>query len=500
MAKEFSYTDTRENELFQLCRNTNTVVAKPLFDHNGTRMAAVLRLVERNVRLHRALEEYVNNTDTALRKERLSPEDGTSFWETACEIVCLLNYGGFTTVFVQREKSYNGAYGPVVQHLQKTNLNLDVHQIIDRSKVEASFMTAKPLLTKAKAITDFTPAGREVRDRMHDESTKRFGSKKSVREFIACILDLRTLLLCMNNEDDSKMILTCDEVGDAWALMEHEYVEFRLRMHNFDTAELVVAQKAKVEREVASDVVSDVAAASNEAVMVAAAVEAPVASAVADTPASQANKLTGLSVPGLQLVKDEVAEEEEEEEEEEEVILRRKFTEEYHLAIVEWINLSANFDWAHNFSTNLSTEAAAKVNRGEELDAMDLVDVPIGGLYARIHARDKERRYGYLPLMARSTLGNNLAQGYCERIISAGNDVVDKGNTSMSDGMVRKLVMLRMNRDFMNYMRENYHDQVFDKAGSARMGGNQGELRVLHMRRYDSPPTKKVKVDLAKDE
>ena len=43
-------------------------------------------------------------------------------------------------------------------------------------------------------------------------------------------------------------------------------------------------------------------------------------------------------------------------------------------------------------------------------------------------------------------------------------------------------------------------DQVFDKAGSARMGGNQGELRVLHMRRYDSPPTKKVKVDLAKDE
>ena len=87
--------------------------------------------------------------------------------------------------------------------------------------------------------------------------------------------------------------------------------------------------------------------------------------------------------------------------------------------------------------------------------------LPIGKLYKKIMLNDPERkRYGFIPLMAscsRGELGALNAESFSERMLSCANDVMDEGNTLLSDAEVEMLVLLRMNREFMEYMRENYN-------------------------------------------
>ena len=55
-----------------------------------------------------------------------------------------------------------------------------------------------------------------------------------------------------------------------------------------------------------------------------------------------------------------------------------------------------------------------------------------------------------------------VASSFCERINSCANQVLTLGNILLSDGEMEKLVMCRMNRDFMVFMRKNY-PQVADE-------------------------------------
>ena len=67
--------------------------------------------------------------------------------------------------------------------------------------------------------------------------------------------------------------------------------------------------------------------------------------------------------------------------------------------------------------------------------------------------------YGYLPKMAttsRGAIGALLAVSFCERINSVANQVVTKGNSVLGTDEISKIVVLRMNRDFMEYMREKH--------------------------------------------
>jgi len=80
--------------------------------------------------------------------------------------------------------------------------------------------------------------------------------------------------------------------------------------------------------------------------------------------------------------------------------------------------------------------------------------------------KDKDRsKYGWLPKMAtcsKGSIGSLLTSSFCERINSCANQVLTLGNTLLGDGEMEKLVMSRMNRDFMVFMRKNY-PQVADE-------------------------------------
>ena len=74
--------------------------------------------------------------------------------------------------------------------------------------------------------------------------------------------------------------------------------------------------------------------------------------------------------------------------------------------------------------------------------------------------KDKDRKkYGWLPKMAtcsKGSIGYLLTSSFCERINSCANQVLTLGNTLLSDGEMEKLVMCRMNEDFIVFMRQQY--------------------------------------------
>ena len=80
--------------------------------------------------------------------------------------------------------------------------------------------------------------------------------------------------------------------------------------------------------------------------------------------------------------------------------------------------------------------------------------------------KDKDHsKYEWSPKMAtcsKGSIGSLLASSFCERINSCANQVLTLGNTLLGDGEMQKLVMCRMNRDFMVFMHKNY-PQVADE-------------------------------------
>jgi hypothetical protein len=69
-------------------------------------------------------------------------------------------------------------------------------------------------------------------------------------------------------------------------------------------------------------------------------------------------------------------------------------------------------------------------------------------------------KFGYLPmpLMAVPTLGVLNAESFCERVLSCVKLVVSDLHVSLKAEEIHMLVMLRMNHEFMEYMRATYPD------------------------------------------
>ena len=72
--------------------------------------------------------------------------------------------------------------------------------------------------------------------------------------------------------------------------------------------------------------------------------------------------------------------------------------------------------------------------------------------------RGKSGKFGYLPMMAVATLGALNAESFCERVLSCVKLVVSDLHVRLKAEEIRMLVMLRMNREFMEYMRASYPD------------------------------------------
>ena len=70
----------------------------------------------------------------------------------------------------------------------------------------------------------------------------------------------------------------------------------------------------------------------------------------------------------------------------------------------------------------------------------------------------KSAKFGYLPMMSVDTLGVLNAESFCECVLSCVKLVVSDLHVCLKAEEIHMLVMLRMNREFMEYMRASYPD------------------------------------------
>ena len=98
----------------------------------------------------------------------------------------------------------------------------------------------------------------------------------------------------------------------------------------------------------------------------------------------------------------------------------------------------------------------------EDIDLMELLHIDMGPLYLKIKA-EANPVYGYIPLMASSSygqIGALNAESFCERMFSCAGGVMDSSSTLLGPEYLEWLTVLRMNKDFMDFMRFHYPDDA----------------------------------------
>ena len=86
-------------------------------------------------------------------------------------------------------------------------------------------------------------------------------------------------------------------------------------------------------------------------------------------------------------------------------------------------------------------------------------DLDICIIIKQMILENEEYKFGLLPIMATTTwgsIGTFLAFSFCERINSADNLVMTDSNTMLGDEEFNMMATLRMNRDFMKFMRNKF--------------------------------------------
>ena len=91
------------------------------------------------------------------------------------------------------------------------------------------------------------------------------------------------------------------------------------------------------------------------------------------------------------------------------------------------------------------------------MDEMQFVDMKVLMKEAERLSASQNNKFKLLPLMAKCSkfqLGALVSQSFAERMNSAGKHIVTDNRTQLDQDMIDKLVILHMNKRFMEYSRQ----------------------------------------------
>ena len=130
-----------------------------------------------------------------------------------------------------------------------------------------------------------------------------------------------------------------------------------------------------------------------------------------------------------------------------------KKTPTFEEAWAEWLVLSKTMKFKDLFHNEL-----AHIAREEELDPIDdLLPLNILRVYIKLVGDpDFFKMYGYLPRLSLCYIGANLASSFCERVNSCAKNIMTHDRTLLSDKHLEMLCYLRMNRDFIYFLKAKY--------------------------------------------
>ena len=439
----FSYNSRRE-ELFSIAKSLGADEITIKVDHNDTRIAAEHGLLFSILRMNRSLKMYHLKNPTSFK---LDPE----FWVMWAEIEAILNISQILTKLAQKEKAFTAAYGPLIKMHVYNLLSDDKVFVIDLEQENISCRPVRVL----KLVSDFSDTGKTALNRAIIEFQRRFlGSKKEIvdedcgpvvineRQLAATLLDLRTA---------RGAHLTQAQRREAQAALKTRYIAFSVQYYKTERENrkkpLRAAEDDKDSDEEAEDSIDD---------------DEVVAKKAKTNEMAAGGLVSGMGyaavgeAEGFDLSLDSSDSDSESEKSEEDLALEDAAAaeKEFKKVFANWFGLV--IDWKAEF-------AEKKLKGADLLD--DLIDLDIGRLYEKIITEvDPDRqKYGFLPLMAGccdGQIGALNAESFAERVISGANLVMTNGNTLLGDQMLEMLVVLRMNREFMEFMRREYAEEM----------------------------------------
>ena len=390
------------------------------------------------VRTHKVVKMY-----SALylnsRPAKLTDAD----YQTIAEIEAIMRASADVAVLVQTERLYVKAIGWPLQMRMFECLRADTLEVIRLSSIKANSYERRE-----KSVSLLNPISKEVRRRSALEAERRFAANETEEltnddpvldrsTMLATLLDPRTAT-CMHLPEHGRPAL----VKHMIELLKEEYIVYGINAFNFHESNKIV----------------DVDAAASPASPADSAATGAGAAAASEPrpPPAKANAF-GFDdeEPAMEVEIDEPSTADVQSARRDRDQLKKDLAAQFQRVHRSYVIFCQYLDWPTLFP-ELNLPADGDYGLIDDLIEADIVTKVIDLMIARDPTREK---FGFLPYMAtgsKASVGSHLASSFAERINSAANLILTTGNTLLADDEVDMLCVLRMNRAFMQYMRDNY--------------------------------------------
>ena len=407
-------------------------------DLNTTRVSACLNLIHSALRMHKLLLIYA-------AANPLSPVAKVSYadYVVLAQLEAIARCSATCAVLVQTEQYFTKAIGFPLHMRMLEQLRSDTLLVIHLDAI-----TESPVLVRREmAMEQLTTLAREALRRTTVEAERRHCGNlggdlsganvvMSDSAMLATLLDPRTAT-CMHLPEDGPLGRE-EFAAKLVPKLKEAYIEYGLNAARFWEAKAKGAEAPApvvVEPEPEPDAPPPRAARPN-----AFGFSAP--RAVVDVAAPSAESEAAKSARRATAARNAAWK------------LRCDLAKHFDIVHNNFVLYCSEIDWPALFpELNLAADG--------DYDLLDdLIEADATVIYdAMIRADPDRARFGYLPYMAtgsKASVGAFLASSYAERVNSAANLILTKGNTLLADDEIDMCVVLRMNRNFMTYMRKHF--------------------------------------------
>ena len=434
-------TDHSRQALMQVTETTSSlkeqVCLKLVLPKNGTRIAATVGMLNTLARMEKILRvaKVVHSLSWTLTDEQWADIKDFEAVGTITAVVTKVNARGrfslccsyillfydlticLSIQLAQFESLFTGAYGPLILGATYKKLTATHISVIDGPNVTKQL----PLPRISKAVLEFSPVSREMLRRTVLEFQRRYcgNTTETVvdglnlvigdRELVVTYLDLRTV---------GASHLTSEQRRRAKDLLRSAYIKFAEVYNDFDPSDTVDASSAASP---AATPTPSTAWIHREPLGVGAGIVVTTAHSSDESDADDGDGG------------------------------HHDYGAEFDKSYAAWKALHKSLDWRSfpDFALELPTTGPLDV-----ID--DLLPLNVAPVYKKLIDSGK---YGLIPLMAVAspyTIGALNGESFSERVISAANLVLDEGNTALNDEELEMMVILRIDRKFMQFMRAKY--------------------------------------------
>ena len=450
IATYFSYSTRHETmiKMADILEEGSTALIRIEVQHNGTRVSARHGLIRSLIRMSKLVRLYGAAHGGPCLKLNDEIMDTTLELEAYMQVTCNV------CTMVQYEEIYMKALGYPIIYSMMTKIKADTISVIDLSR-----LTSSPrLIRRDKRVRALTAIGKEARDRLILEAEKRHGDNPtenlngsmptmSTSDKIACLLDPRTAN-CEHFPDDVRS----DWAEECKSLLCEAYCEYGENAYQYH-ASRNAARKKPIPVDIPEEKNKEDSEEGAESAAAPAAKTRRVSAFAAVNNRAAQTSTKPKEVP----VDDGKA------------LRKQKLTDQFQRVFLNYAEYCLDIEWGDS-------------DKFPELDDLpedgpfdlvnDLLRADVTTVLDDMIRSDPTRvRFGFLPYMAtgsKGSVGQVLASSYCERINSAANKTPTKDKANLSDDDIGMLVTLRMNANFMAYMRTYYNHislQQFNQDG-----------------------------------